>query len=72
MHTYIYLNFFQERDSNHEKLQELFEENAQLTLLSKTAINSSANDSDNFEDAETGILCINFLFEIELLRSCTL
>lgn len=43
-----------ERDSNHEKLQELFEENAQLTLLSKSALNCSTNDSDHFEDAETG------------------
>lgn len=50
--------FLKERDAGQEKIQELFEENAQLTILSKSTNNSnynhSANDSDKFEDAETG------------------
>ncbi|XP_075227701.1 uncharacterized protein LOC142328094 isoform X2 [Lycorma delicatula] len=48
-----------ERDAGQEKIQELFEENAQLTILSKSTTNysnynNSANDSDHYEDAETG------------------
>lgn len=52
----------------------MFEENAQLTILSKSTVNTSnynhsANDSDNFEDAETGALFRN-LHLIEVMSFC--
>ncbi|KAJ4427776.1 hypothetical protein ANN_25429 [Periplaneta americana] len=50
-------DFALEREAHQEKLQELFEENAQLQLLTKSALNdNSAYDieSDNMEDFDGG------------------
>jgi hypothetical protein len=47
-----------EREANHEKLQELFEENAQLQLLTKSALNDTAvcdPVSDSTEDVDGGV-----------------
>jgi hypothetical protein len=47
-----------EREANHEKLQELFEENAQLQLLTKSALNDNTVcdiDSDLTEDVDGGV-----------------
>jgi hypothetical protein len=47
-----------EREANHEKLQELFEENAQLQLLTKSALNDNTAcdiESDNTEDVDGGM-----------------
>uniref|UniRef100_A0A1B6DUN4 Calponin-homology (CH) domain-containing protein n=1 Tax=Clastoptera arizonana TaxID=38151 RepID=A0A1B6DUN4_9HEMI len=43
-----------ERDANQEKLQQLYEENSQLTILSKSQLNNSAYESDHLEDTDTG------------------
>ncbi|RZF40021.1 hypothetical protein LSTR_LSTR002424 [Laodelphax striatellus] len=44
-----------EREAGQERMQELFEENAQLALLSKsTSHQNSTTDSDQLEDTETG------------------
>ena len=47
-----------EREANQEKLHELFEENAQLTLLSKSAVlqDNSLSDADQLDDTSTGKL----------------
>ncbi|KDR17251.1 girdin isoform X2 [Zootermopsis nevadensis] len=50
-------DFTLEREANHEKLQELFEENAQLQLLTKSALNDNSTfdiESDNAEDFDGG------------------
>jgi seryl-tRNA synthetase len=47
-----------EREANTEKLQELFEENAQLQLLTKSALNDNTVcdiDSDSTEDVDEGV-----------------
>jgi len=47
-----------EREANHEKLQELFEENAQLQLLTKSALNDNTVcdiESDGTEDVDGGV-----------------
>ena len=47
-----------EREANHEKLQELFEENAQLQLLTKSALNDNTVcdiESDSTEDVDGGV-----------------
>jgi len=47
-----------EREANNEKLQELFEENAQLQLLTKSAMNDNTVydiDSDCTEDVDGGV-----------------
>jgi hypothetical protein len=51
-------DFTLEREANHEKLQELFEENAQLQLLTKSALNDNSTfdvESDNTEDFDGGV-----------------
>lgn len=51
-------DFTLEREANQEKLQELFEENAQLQLLTKSALNDNTAldiESDNMEDFDGGI-----------------
>jgi hypothetical protein len=51
-------DFTLEREANHEKLQELYEENAQLQLLTKSALNDTATcdtESDNTEDVDGGV-----------------
>lgn len=46
---------FQERDANHEKLQQMFEENAELALLSRSQLNNTLHDTDHLdEDTDTG------------------
>lgn len=65
-----------EREANHEKLQELFEENAQLQLLTKSALNDNTVcdiDSDSTEDVDGGvwkrfdkIVCVSFYYAHEL------
>ncbi|XP_054272453.1 protein Daple-like [Macrosteles quadrilineatus] len=43
-----------ERDANNEKLQQMFEENAELSLLSRS-VNNTVHDSDHLdEDTDTG------------------
>jgi L-fucose isomerase-like protein len=52
-------DFTLEREANHEKLQELFEENAQLQLLTKSAVNDNSTfdvESDSTEDFDGGVL----------------
>lgn len=45
----------QERDANDEKLQQMFEENAELALLSRSQMNNSLQNSDHLdEDTDTG------------------
>jgi hypothetical protein len=47
-----------EREANHEKLQELFEENVQLQLLTKSALNDTTvcdTGSDSTEDVDGGV-----------------
>jgi hypothetical protein len=51
-------DFTLERDANQEKLQELFEENAQLQLLTKSALNENSAfdiESDNTDDFDGGL-----------------
>jgi hypothetical protein len=51
-------DFTLERDANQEKLQELFEENAQLQLLTKSALNENSVldvESDNMDDFDGGL-----------------
>ncbi|XP_023727348.1 girdin isoform X2 [Cryptotermes secundus] len=50
-------DFTLEREANQEKLQELFEENAQLQLLTKSALNENSTldiESDNTDDFDGG------------------
>jgi hypothetical protein len=51
-------DFTLEREANQEKLQELFEENAQLQLLTKSALNENSTldiESDNTDDFDGGL-----------------
>jgi hypothetical protein len=51
-------DFTLEREAHQEKLQELFEENAQLQLLTKSALNDSSAfdiESDNTDDIDGGV-----------------
>lgn len=51
-------DFTLEREVNQEKLQELFEENAQLQLLTKSALNENSTldiESDNTDDFDGGL-----------------